>query len=242
MKSAKVEFSANGTAGQGTDATTVVVTGQGELISNPAASHFSLTMTLSGTSVNGTVTDEYISVGGKTYTKTQANVVGRSSNSSPKYAATDTPDGPAPLLPTATQTNLKIVGVDVIRGERCWHLSGIETTSADGLPVAPGTAGATTSHLDTWIRESDDYYARLKMDTLPAVFGSFGDAGSNPSDKSTYQIDLSQYDRNVTISPPPADQITSQSPAYLQVGDQVHMDDIWLFTGNRVRAATGGEV
>ncbi len=222
MKSAKVDFSANGTTGQGTEVTKVVVTGQGVVILDPAASQFSLKMTLSGNVVYGTVTDEYIAVGDKTYTKTVANVVGRATNSSAKYTATDTPDGPMPLLPTATQTNLQIVGEDIIRGDKCWHLSGVETTNADGMPVPVGTSGATTTHLDTWIRKSDYYYVRLKMDSLPAVFGSFGDAGSNPSDTSTYQIDLSEYDRNVTISPPPADQITSLAPAYLQVGDHVH--------------------
>ncbi len=226
MKNARVDFSANGTTSQGNEVTNVVVTGQGELISDPAASHFTLKMTLSGNVVYGTVTDEYIAVGGKTYTKTLANVVGRSSNSSAKYTVTDTPDGPMPLLPTATQSNLQIVGEDIIRGDRCWHLSGIETTNADGMPVPAGTSGATTTHLDTWIRKSDYYYVRLKMDSLPAVFGSFSDAGSNPSDTSTYQIDLSQYDRKVTISPPPADQTTSVAPAYLQVGDQVHRNGV----------------
>lgn len=243
MKSAKVDLSASATSGQGNETTSMAFTGQGDVILKPAdAFHLSLKLTMSGSVFNGTATGDVIQVGGKTYTKTQTSITGVPNTPTPKYIVEEAaPSGESSLLPPKTETNLKVVGEETIRGDKTWHLSGTETTNAEGTPVAAGTSGATTTHVDTWIRESDYYGVRVKMDNWPNTVGSLEEAGLNTPSKATFQIDFSNYDRDITITPPPADQIAGLAPTHHKVGDQVDVDGIWLVTVNSVRTSAGSD-
>ena len=71
------------------------------------------------------------------------------------------------------------------------------------------SAGASPVTTDVWIRESDYYYVREKLSTLPGLSLPIGGSTSTTTSASNvgFTIDLSDYDKGVTISPPPADQI-----------------------------------
>lgn len=241
MKDAKVAMTGHFSSTEGSMVMTASVNATGELVLQPTyALHLAMTMDLTSEAISGTVTGDVIEVGGKRYTKTAFDLAGVPSSSSSKYVIEDVPVSESSLLP-ARETNLKLVGEETIRGDKCWHLSGTETTNAQGTPVASGTAGASTIHEESWVRERDYYYVRMKMDEFPgmALPMAASSASATPTPTSSgFQVDLSDYDRGVTVSPPPADQI---SGTHFKVGDHVTVGDLWMVTVNSVRTSSGGE-
>lgn len=214
MKDAKLALTGSFTANSSGTNIAFTMTGTGNVVVKPAAFHMAMTMNLSSQQVSGTIAIDLIQVDGKEYTKTQINIPGLPAGSgSDKYTVTSAPADQATLLPKIT-ANLKVAGEDTIRGDKCWHLTGTYSTNASGTPVASGTSGATTINVEEWIRESDYYYVRLKADTLPGLSLPIG-ASSTPSSGASssanvgFTFDLSDYDKGVTISAPPADQVTS---------------------------------
>jgi hypothetical protein len=215
MKDAKLALTGSITTNLNGMSIAMTMAGDGNIVVKPAAAyHLAMTVNLSSQQVNGAITIDLIQVSGNTYTKTQINIPGLPAGSgSDKYTKTSTPADQTTLLPKVN-ANLKIAGEDTIRGDKCWHLTGTVSTNDTGTPVASGTSGATTVHVDEWIRESDYYYVRLKMDTLPGLSLPIGESstpstGASGSANAGFTFDLSDYDQSVTISPPPANQITT---------------------------------
>jgi len=218
MKDAKLAISGSITTSSSGISFTLTMTGTGEIVVKPAPAYqMTINMNMTSQQVNGTIAADLIQVGSKMYTRTQINFPGLPVPSSNKYTETDAPASKSSLLPTGA-TNLKVVGEDTIRGDKCWHLTGVISTNAQGTPVAAGTSGANSVHVDEWVRESDYYYVRLKLDTLPGLSLPFGgtSASGTPSSTETptsanagFTFDLSNYDQGATVTAPSADQIGS---------------------------------
>ena len=215
MKDAKLALTGSLTTNLGGTDMAITLTGDGNIVVKPAAAfHLAMTMNLSSQQVSGTITLDLIQVGGKDYAKTQINIPGLPTGSgSDKYSVMSAPADQATFIPKIT-SGLKVAGEDTIRGDKCWHLTGTYSTNASGTPVASGTSGATTIHVEEWIRESDYYYVRLKMDTLPGLSlpiseSSTPSSGASGSANAGFTLDFSDYDKGVTINPPPADQIAT---------------------------------
>jgi LppX_LprAFG lipoprotein len=94
----------------------------------------------------------------------------------------------------------KILADENVNGQDCHHIQQT-VSSSDLAPLASGAlAGASgTATLDIWTQKSDGRPSRLVI----AV-----DGGSQG--KISVQVDLTSYDAAVTISAPPADQISDQ--------------------------------
>jgi hypothetical protein len=218
MKDAKLAISGSITTSTSGISFSLTMTGTGEIVVKPAPAYqMTINMNMTSQQVNGTITADVIQVGSKKYTRGQYNIPGLPVPTSNKYAETDVPASQPSLLPTGA-TNLKVVGEDTIRGDKCWHLTGVISTNAQGTPVAAATSGANSVHVDEWVRESDYYYVRLKMDTLPGLSLPFGGTGASGTPSSTetptsanagFTFDLSNYDQGATVTAPSADQIGS---------------------------------
>lgn len=189
---------------------TMTITGNGKIVFKPAnAYHMTMNIAMSSSQINGTIVGDLIQVGDKQYSKTAVNIPGLPSNNSNLY--TESAADQSSLLPDFG-TNAKIVGEETIRGDKCWHLTTTEYVDAQGTPVTSSTSGATPVTADEWIRESDYYYVRAKLNTLPGLGLPVSDSSAGSSTAASnagFTIDLSNYDTGATISPPPADQIQS---------------------------------
>ena len=156
-----------------------------------------------------------VSVGGVTYIKTS---LGDS-----KYAKIDlgalASGLPIPSLPAlgspdpsavdsmtaATQAELATLPAptqladETVNGQDCYHVQEVVPSSAipDASGVLNGASGTLT--VDLWSQKSD-----LRPSRLVVLI----DAGS--SGKLTLTVDLTNYDAAVTISAPPADQVSDQ--------------------------------
>jgi hypothetical protein len=92
-----------------------------------------------------------------------------------------------------------------IGDEDCYHVQ-FKVTPADmaesspgASPAASGPTGTATVTVDVWTRKSDYRPARLVV---------AADAGTQGNLTAT--IDLTDYDAAVTVTPPPADQVSDQ--------------------------------
>lgn len=216
MKDATIALSGNiATTTSGIDIS-LTISGNGQIVVKPAtAYHLTMNIGLSSSSINGTIASDLIQVSGKQYSKSTVTIPGFPGTNSDLYTVTDVSADQSSLLPDVS-TNAKIVGEDTIRGDKCWHLTTTQYLDAQGTPVTATTSGATPVTADEWIRESDYYYVRAKLSTLPGLGLPLGGSDSGSSGTTTgtsanagFTIDLSNYDTGVTISPPPADQIQS---------------------------------
>jgi predicted small lipoprotein YifL len=216
MKDAKLALSGNITTTASGAEFTLTMSGDGQIVLKPtSAYHMNLVMDLKSGQLTGKVTVDLIQVGGKAYTKTHADITGLPpSPDVQKYSAATVPDSQSNLVPQ-NQTALKVVGEDTIRGDKCWHLQGTMSTDAQGTPVAAGTSGSTSAKVDEWIRESDYFYVREKLDGLPGFSplgsGSASSVSSGASDTGSgnvgFILDFSDYNTGATISAPPASDI-----------------------------------
>jgi hypothetical protein len=213
MKDAQLTLSGSISATSTGQTITLDMTGTGQIVVKPSAAyHMALTLSLNSAQIHGTIVGDLIQVGGKLYARTQVNISGLPSTGTSKYTETPAPASQSSLIPS-NLGNLKIVGEDTIRGDKCWHLSGVESANAAGTPAASGTSGTHSVKVDEWIRESDYYYVRLKLNTLPGLNLPIGgpSSGSSTTASANFTVDLSNYDQGVTISPPPASQIGTSS-------------------------------
>lgn len=190
---------------------TLTITGNGKIVVKPSnAYHMTMNIAMSSSQINGTITGDLIQVGGKQYSKTTVNIPGLPNTNSDLYTVSAADQ--SSLLPDVG-TNAKIVGEDTIRGDKCWHVTTTQYLDAQGTPVTASTSGATPVTADEWIRESDYYYVRAKLSTLPGLGlplgGSSGSSTTTAPANAGFTIDLSNYDTGATISPPPAAQIQS---------------------------------
>ena len=213
MKDAKITMSGQLASSVSGLSFTLSINGDGEIVTKPASAyHLTLNIALSSTQINGTITSDLIQTGGKLYNKTAIQIPGFPASNSNLYTADTAPADESSLLPTSA-ANLKIAGEETIRGDKCWHLTSTQYVDAQGTPVATPTSGTTPVTADMWIRESDDYYVRAKLSALPGLSLPLGDTGTGDSSASVgnagFTIDLSDYDKGITINPPPADQIQS---------------------------------
>lgn len=218
MKDAKIAMSgAITTSSSGTEFT-LNMSGDGHIVLKPTSAYqMNLVMDMKSSQITGKLTVDLIQVDGKVYTKTQVDIPGLpASPHADKYTETTATASQTSLLPK-NENSLKVVGEDTIRGDKCWHLQGNVTTNAQGTPVAAGTSGATSTKVDEWMRESDYYYVRLKLDSLPGVnmlgSGTASGASSGASDTGSgnigFIVDFSDYDTGAAVSAPPASEITS---------------------------------
>lgn len=218
MKDAKLALSGSiSTTANGADFT-LTMSGDGQVVVKPASAyHMNLVMDLKSAQLTGNVTVDLIQVGGKVYSKTHAVISGLPpSPDTQTYTVATVPESQSNLLPQ-NQTGLKVVGEDTIRGDKCWHLQGTMATNAQGTPVASGTSGSSSTKVDEWIRESDYFYVRVKLDSLPGFNplggGSASGISSGASDTGSgnvgFILDFSDYNTGATISAPPASEITT---------------------------------
>lgn len=215
MKDATVAVAGNLSTGSGSAATAIAITGSGQIVIKPTvASHLTLSVNLSGSTISGAVTVDEISIGDTAYTKTQLQIPGLPSTNSDLYTKSSVPLGSAASVIPQAAAGLKLAGEDTIRGDKCWHLTGTTSVNDQGTAVTGGSSGAASVTFDAWIRESDYYYVRVKLNTLPGLnlplgATTTGNGGSASSAAAGIIIDLSNYDQGTIISPPPADQIQS---------------------------------
>lgn len=215
MKDASVTLSGNITTSTSGIDFTLAITGNGQIVVKPStAYHLTMNIALSSSQINGTIAGDLIQTNSKLYSKTTVNIPGFPSTNSNLYTVSDA-SGDQSLLPDASG-NAKTVGEDTIRGDKCWHVTVTQYVDAQGTPVASGTSGATPVTADEWIRESDYYIVRVKLNTLPGLGLPLGGSDTSSSGTPTassanvgFIIDLSNYDTGVTISAPPADQVQS---------------------------------
>lgn len=212
MKDASIALSGSLTASSNGTTLTLAISGNGQLVVKPAqAYHMTLNIAMTSAQVNGTITGDLIDVGGNQYSKMNLQISGVPTTPTTLYTKTPDTPGDSSLFPSAG-ANLKIVGEETIRGDKCWHLTSTQYVDSQGTPVPTTTAGATPVTTDEWIRESDYYYVRVTLSTLPGLgLPLSGDSGSSSgaSANTGFTIDLSNYDTGATIAPPPADQIQS---------------------------------
>lgn len=210
MKDAKMSMSGSLKSSTSGVDFTLTINGDGHIVAQPAPAYqMTLNMKIASAQVNGTIVADVIQVKGKMYTRSQVNIPGLPSTNSGKYSVSDASGGQSSLFPT-NLANLKIAGEEIVRGDKCWHLTGVVNTNSQGTPVASGTSGATSVNVDEWVRESDYYIARVKLGTLPGFSLPLGGASAGSSNTGAnvgFTIDLSNYDQGVTISPPSAAQI-----------------------------------
>lgn len=183
----------------------LTINGNGQIVTKPAAYHLTLNAALSSAQVNGTITVDLIQVGDTVYSKTAIQIPGFPTTNSDLYTKATAPADQGSLLPQSS-ANLKLVGEETIRGDKCWHITSTQYVDAQGTPVPTTTAGASPVTTDMWIRESDYYYVRVKLDSLPGLSLPLGGTSASASSNG-FTVDLSDFDKGVTISPPPADQI-----------------------------------
>jgi hypothetical protein len=190
MRDAAVTFSGSNNAGA--SASSISVTGDGEIVKTPAAFKLHMVLQLSSAQTSGSVAIDAIEVKSKDYVKINTSIGGRGSYGSAKYIVTDATGDATALTPRLS--NLKLAGEQTIHGTKCWHLTG-DSKDANGK--------VSTENL--WVRESDYYPVREKLSTLPGVNLSAGAASSALHLSLT--IDFSNYDTGAVISAPDASQI-----------------------------------
>jgi hypothetical protein len=212
MKDAKMALTASlKSSANGIDFN-LTITGDGQIVVQPtAAFQMNLNMNIASDQLNGTVVADVIQANGKLYTRTQIKIPGFLTTDMTKYMVSDAIGVQSSLLPRELG-NVKMAGEEIVRGDKCWHLSGVVSVNAAGTPVPAGTRGASSVNVEEWVRESDYYVARVKLGSLPGfslpLGGASAGAGGSSADLG-FTIDLTNYDQGVSIKPPPADQIRS---------------------------------
>lgn len=189
MRDAALTFTG---ASTGSSAGTIAISGDGKIVKKPAAYKLHLVLQLNSAQANGNVAIDAIEVNKKDYTKVNTSISGLGSFGSDKYVESDATGDAASLTPKLT--NLKLVGEETIRGDKCWHITG---SSKDA------TGKASTENL--WVRESDNYPVREKLSALPGVNLPSGTASSALDVSLT--IDFSNFDTGAVIDAPPAGEI-----------------------------------
>ncbi len=214
MKDATIAISGSlDTAFAGTQST-IAVTGSGHVVLKPAqASQLTLTMNLASSTVTGVITLDSITTGDTAYVRTQIQIPGLPIPSSNLYTKTTVPASQGASFIPQSATNLKLAGEEVVRGDKCWHLTGSTSFNALATPSASGTTNSGAVTFDLWVRESDSYLVRIKLDTLPGLNLPLGGASTGTSGSTSIPgtagvvIDLSNYDQGTKITAPPADQV-----------------------------------
>jgi hypothetical protein len=191
MSDAALAFSGASNASSGTSSG-LTISGDGEITKKPAAYRLHLVLQLSSAQASGNVAVDAIEVRSKDYTRVKTSISGLGSFGSDKYTVADATSTPALL--TLTLTNLKLIGEETIRGNKCWHISG-DSKDASGK--------VSTENL--WVRESDYSPVREKLSSLPGVNLPSSTASAPLAVSLT--IDFSNYDTGAVIEAPPASEI-----------------------------------
>ena len=211
-KDAAFTLTASGTTSATGSAANIKMTGTGQTVTNPQANTVHITVDITGQGVNGTITIDGITVNGKAYTKSQINLPGLPSTGSDKYSVANASTSSLGSLSSLGQTNLsqvRVVGEETIRGDKCWHLEGVSSASGASTSATP----AASATADVWVRKSDYYIVRIQAASAGDLGNLFGAAagGASPNSTSNFSmtIDFSNFNSGVQISAPPASEIGS---------------------------------
>jgi hypothetical protein len=180
------------------------VSGQGELVVQSSAYHLTVKTEVGGPDVSGNFSSEIFQVSDKQYMRVDSHLV--QMDSTVKFEAVDLPNAEAWMLPQNLD-NLKQVGEETVHSDKCWHLTGTKSFNPQGTPVPNGASGSTAVTFDLWIRESDSYYVRVKMNTLPGGLLPLGGDSISASTDLDVTLDFSDYNKGRTVTAPPADQV-----------------------------------
>jgi hypothetical protein len=191
MQDAALTFTGASTASSGATSG-LTISGDGAITKKPAAYRLHLVVQLSSAQATGNVTIDAIEVKSTDYTRVSTSISGLGSFGSDKYTVSSASSNAALLTPKLT--NLKLIGEETIRGNKCWHISG-DAKDANGK----------TSTEQLWVRETDSYPVREQLSSLPGVSLPSGTAGSSLDVALT--IDFSNFDNGAVIAAPPASEI-----------------------------------
>ena len=177
----------------------VTFTGSGKLTRTPNRSDINF----SGSLLGQTFTDETITDGNISYSKTIPSTSGGKWVKTTVSSSTGSGLGvdPSSLTNFGNLQNATLVGTETINGHQAYHLKG---TLASGTPTpTTGTpaAGADTAQEDLWVR-TDNFYP------LKVSFSSTSTAGGTTS-TTTATITFKTWNTGITISLPPPSDVTT---------------------------------
>ncbi len=164
-------------------------TGGGTATSNPQRSDIKF----SGSVLGQTVSEETITDGDTTYSKSSGDSKWTKSTSS-NSGAIPAPDSSSLF---GELKNPKLVGIEQINGHATYHISG---TAALGTATPTTSSTSTNATADVWVRTDNFYPAKATFQASGSDFGV--DNGS-----AIVEIDFTKWDSGVTITVPSPDQV-----------------------------------
>lgn len=184
-------------------------TGQATFSPDALNLHIAMAMTDPGSgSPTGAMTFDVVEVNHLVYIKGLIQMPGQPAQQSDMYSVTDaqslgtSADLASVLAPPLT--DLTTVGQQTIRGDKCWHLTGVDMTSGNASTTAP----STPADVDVWVRRSDGRIVQIQTHSLGALGVLFGAGeGMDFSPSVTLTFALTAFDKGITIGSPPADQV-----------------------------------
>ena len=184
-KDATFKFTINVTSSDATGNST----GTGTVTTNPQRSDIHATTSSS----LGNQTDEVITDGTTAYVKTPTQ--------SKWLKVTGTPSslsgvgGVSPTSPVnfGSLQNVTFVGAETVEGFNTWHVKGTTAQTVSGKTV--------TSNVDVWVRQDNNYIVQVKSHSVES--GATGAVDT--------MITFTKWNTGVTITPPPANDVTTQA-------------------------------